>query len=369
MNNTISVVIRTMPNREHFLDKCLFILSGQEYKDIEPIIVAQQLTTQDSIEDIQKIINKWKKYFSNIHFIHHVSESDARARSLNLGSDYANGRYLAFLDDDDKLYPHHYKQLIDALKSSSFAWGYSDVMQANYNNFGQLVERIPTFKRENYSFIQHLKGNFIPIHAFVLDRERVSKSEIGSINEQLDKNEDYDFLIRLASKYQPIYIANFSAEYCFHGKNTNTIFSNLSSIELAKRKNEWLFSAKQIHTLKEKQIGWWVNEIIDDNIQPIIQPVSNNEPNNSSFFVNSTVNNYNGNDAKTKLNQIYRSYTWKVIRFGKKINWFIRKRPKKKDIIPDDGLAATEKFNSIVFSTSWLLFSPLFLIERIIRKL
>lgn len=36
-NDLISIIIRTMPGREKFLDKCLFILSGQIHKNIEPI--------------------------------------------------------------------------------------------------------------------------------------------------------------------------------------------------------------------------------------------------------------------------------------------------------------------------------------------
>lgn len=360
-NQTISVVIRTMPTREAFLDKCLFILSGQTHHNIEPIVVAQQLNVEDSLEKIQAIVEKWRDFFPKIHFLYHTASHDARARSLNLGMNYAHGRYLAFLDDDDKLYPHHYAQLIEGLATSQFAWAYSDVMQANYNADGQLIARLPTFKRDAYSFVQHLKGNFIPIHAFVMDRQRVSP-DVGQINEALDRNEDYDFLIRLAFKHQPLYIADFSAEYCFHGKNTNMLANAQLAIQIATQKDVWANSEKYIHQLKEERFGWWINEIIHSPhaSQNVVQ-AQQNELNHQNENVSA--------HARNKLNVIYQSYTWKMIRFGKKINWAIRRKPKKRDIVPENEQLANQELHKIMFSGAWLLFGPLFLLEKLFRRL
>lgn len=73
-NDFISVIIRTMPGREKFLDKCLFILSGQVYEYIEPIVVVQKLNEKDSLENIESIITFWKKKFiiNNLCLLKHI---------------------------------------------------------------------------------------------------------------------------------------------------------------------------------------------------------------------------------------------------------------------------------------------------------
>ncbi|MBF0803242.1 MULTISPECIES: glycosyltransferase family 2 protein [unclassified Neisseria] len=351
MNQTVSVVIRTMPGREHFLDKCLFILSGQQHHDLEPIIVSQCKTRTDSLEKTRLLIEKWQKYYPNIRFLHHVSEADARSLSLNMGMEAATGRYLAFLDDDDKVYPHHYQQLVQALQKSKFAWAYSGIVRADFNKDGQLISRSYPFYQGEYSFHEHMKNNFIPIHSFVLDRERAGG--LGTVNEQLCKNEDYEFLLRLAFRHEPLRVPGHSAEYCIRSDGSNTILSGgaVTSHEAMQKREAWHEADRQLYRLKVKHFGWWVKEI--DTIA--VNPIFNGSPANSL-------------PASQHLVDIYRSHTWKIIRFGKKINWAMRGRPKKRNIIPPTAGAEAELFK-IIFSPAWLLFSPLYCLEQSVRKL
>lgn len=359
-NQIISIIIRTMPGREHFLDKCLFILSGQEYQKIEPIIVTQCHTQSDSTEKIEAIIQKWKYYFEDIIFLHHISETDARSRSLNMGINAANGRYLAFLDDDDKVYPHHYKQLIEALQKSQFAWAYSDVVRAEYNLSNQLISRTFPWKKCRYSFCEHLQDNFIPIHSFTIDTERAH--DIGLINENFSKLEDYEFLLRLAYKYEPLYISDFSAEYCIRSDGSNTVVTNtMTSHETIQKEREWEISRIELLKFKFEKLGWWVKEIIYNPSFPTPFQQTETFQYNQSSQIN--------DNAKTLLSAIYRSYTWKIIRFGKKINWFFRRRAKKGDVVPYDINQVQTTLLKIVFSPIWLLFGPIYYFEQLMRKL
>ena len=352
MNQTVSIVIRTMPGREHFLDKCLFILSGQQYQDLEPIVVAQCKTDSESVEKIDVLIAKWKKHFPKISFLHHISDTDARAKSLNMGMKYASGRYLAFLDDDDKVYPHHYQQMVQALQKSKFSWVYCEIVRADFNKDGQLVSRSYPFRRGDYSFHDHIRGNFIPIHAFVVDRERAK--DIGFVNETLCKNEDYDFLLRLAFKYEPLHIPNYSAEYCIRSDGTNTVLSHgtLTHTEAVQKRQEWAEADKQLYQLKTEQFGWWIKEI--DTVS--ISNLSSNDVGDHA-------------SAQHYLLKIYHSYTWKIIRLGKKINWFFRGRPKKKNSIPGSESLARVELLKVVFSPAWLILSPLYCVEQFLKKM
>lgn len=359
-NNLISIVIRTMPGREKFLDKCLFILTGQMYKFIEPIVVVQKLKEEDSLENIQSIVSKWKNYFENIQLLNHISAQDARSRSLNMGMRAATGRYLAFLDDDDKVYPEHYSNIIKRLLKSKQAWAYADIILATYNINGQLVSRKTPFKREKYSFLNHLKGNFIPIHSFVIDQSRVEN--IGPVDEAMDKNEDYEFLLRLAFKYEPIYVENFSAEYTMRsdGTNTNIMESGvLSPSELYEARQKWIEAELKVKQRKSTNIGWWVREV--DSIITAQTPTSNIEF--LEQFDPAVIK-----EPKRYLKNIYKSASWKLIRLFRKINWKLRRRPKKKDIIPEANAEAAALLLKIYSSKSWQIICPIYAIESILRQ-
>ncbi|WP_239423546.1 glycosyltransferase family 2 protein [Snodgrassella communis] len=352
-DNLISIIIRTMPGREKFLDKCLFILTGQVYQFIEPIIVVQKLKEGDSLENIQSIVSRWKNYFTNIQLLSHTSAQDARSRSLNMGMEAATGQYLAFLDDDDKVYPEHYSNIIERLQKSKHAWAYADIILATYNIDGQLVSRETPFKRERYSFLNHIKGNFIPIHSFVIDQFKVEN--IGSIDETMDKNEDYEFLLRLAFKYEPLYVEKFGAEYSVRSDGTNTIMSAGSSpIELYEKRQKWIEAELKLNHRKVTNFGWWVREISE-------QTATHNK-------CLEQINYELLKESKRRLKNIYRSVCWKFIRLFRKINWKLRQRPKKKDIIPETNAEAAMLLLEIYSSKSWQIICPIYAIESILRQ-
>lgn len=364
MNQTVSVIIRTMVGREKFLDKCLFILSGQSHTDIEPIVVAQLKQNDENLESLKNIVAKWKKYFPKIQFIYHVAKHDARAHSLNMGKDVASGRYIAFLDDDDKVYPAHYKKLITALQNSQFAWAYSDIVRADFNADNQLISRTFPFERPHYSFAHHLIGNYIPIHAFVIDTERAT--DLEKVNEQLSKLEDYDFLLRLAFKHQPLYLKGATAEYCIRSDGSNTVLSNskLNNIEQAKKQQEWDNAEKEVDKLKLLQFGWWVEEIqalVKDSHTPFASKVQTNNNIESDAMPNLAI-------IQSNLEKIYHSHTWKIIRAGKKINWKLRGKPKKPNKVPNDPRLMQKELAKIMSSPAWLLLSPLYCIEVLVKK-
>ena len=357
MNQTVSIIIRTLPGREHFLDKCLFILSGQLYQDLEPIIVAQYHTDENDVQKINEVIEKWEYFFPKIKFIHYLSQTDTRSHSLNLGIESAAGRYLAFLDDDDKLYPQHYKKLVESLQKTRFAWAYCNITRAEFNKNGQLISRTFPYHRNHYLFTEHLQGNFIPIHAPLIDLERTG---VLHFNETLTKLEDYDFWLRLAHKYQPLYTHENSGEYCIRADGTNTVTSEslLTHEEQVAKQKEWDEANLQLRSLKLKQFGWWVDEFIPMQLPQTPVPTHSADilwGNSSALSINI-------------LGKIYSSYTWKIIRFGKKINWKLRGKPKKRNLPPADPAAAEKELTKLIFSPAWLMLGPLYALERLFRR-
>lgn len=89
----ISIIVPVY-NVEKYIDKCLYSLVNQTYKNIEIIIV-----DDGSPDDCPKICDEWAKKDDRIKVIHKKNGGLSSAR--NVGIDNAQGEYLAFVDSDD----------------------------------------------------------------------------------------------------------------------------------------------------------------------------------------------------------------------------------------------------------------------------
>ena len=81
-------------NVEKYVEKCLYSLKNQTYKNFEVILVCDKST--DKTNDIvDKFVKKDKR------FIKIYEEHTGLARAKNLGVEKSNGDYIVFLDGDD----------------------------------------------------------------------------------------------------------------------------------------------------------------------------------------------------------------------------------------------------------------------------
>ena len=354
MEKRISIVIRTMIGRELYLDRCLFLLSGQTYSFVEPVVVVQKRNESEDTSGIEKVVARWGECFPCIQIHTHTANFDARAKSLNVGKLRATGRYLAFLDDDDKPYPPHYQTLIKALQKTDYSWAYSDIVRALYNEYGQLIERTHPFKREGYSFLDHLRGNFMPIHSFVIDRERAGPLE--DVEETLNRNEDYDFLLRLAFQHEPLYVPYFGAEYCIRSDGSNTVSDGTARAReaLAKRRL-WNAAQDVLDSRKIDHFGWWVREL--DQF-PLIYPrksYGSDEPPRSECY-------------RKLLADYHATRSWKMTRPLRNLVRRVRGQPLEILTIPNSEEMAQVEIHRLLTSTSWELTAPLRIVRKLIRN-
>ena len=139
----ISVVIPTY-KRINELERAIISVINQTYKNLEIIVVDDNANFPDVREKVDSIIKKYPqiKYFKN-------EQNLGGALTRNVGIEKANGKYIAFLDDDDEytqekiekqykcylehknekvglIYCHHYR------KNSK-----GEIFGEYYNNHGQ----------------------------------------------------------------------------------------------------------------------------------------------------------------------------------------------------------------------------------------
>lgn len=97
-NNDKITIIIPVYNVEKYIDKCLNSVINQTYKNLQIIIVNDG--SKDNSEDICK---KYQKKDKRIICLTQKNHGVSNAR--NVGLNYANGKYIIFIDSDDWLEP------------------------------------------------------------------------------------------------------------------------------------------------------------------------------------------------------------------------------------------------------------------------
>ena len=133
----VSIIVPIF-NVELYLVRCIESLLIQTLKDIEIILV-----DDGSPDSCPLICDEYAQKDSRIKVIHKKNEGLGMAR--NSGIEIATGKYIAFLDSDDRVEPNMYEILYNRIISSN-----ADLVFCNYKSDlgnGQYVNKID-FKNE-----------------------------------------------------------------------------------------------------------------------------------------------------------------------------------------------------------------------------
>ena len=110
-NPLVSVLMSTY-NRYDFLKESIDSILNQTYQNFELIVVLEYCDNQDIIEKILKEYND-----ARIKIIKNTSKLGF-SKSLNIGFDAANGKYVARMDDDDISLPERFERQVDFLENN-----------------------------------------------------------------------------------------------------------------------------------------------------------------------------------------------------------------------------------------------------------
>ena len=208
VNHRVSVGVRFHDiSKLNFLQRCLISIDAQS--DISPHIY---LLTQDfSSSDLEMVKDLLEKSLAinestyTLININNPNDLDLRSKLLNVivQSHYADATssYLCFIDYDDVWYSHALKTLLSPLIGTAFVMSYADIHLADIWTDGEIFYLRDLCDRQKISIktkADLLKGNFLPLHSYMFDTSKISKN-LFVYDESLSRNEDYDFLIRLAS--------------------------------------------------------------------------------------------------------------------------------------------------------------------------
>ena len=241
-------IITTCYNREKTIAQAIESVLGQDYPDIEYIVV-DGASTDDSFKVI-------RSYGSRITKV--ISERDGGMyEAINKGIKMATGEIVGLLHSDDFLFhPHIISEIVERFKRTSADIVYGDGLFVDAHETEKVIR---DWRSGNYRRWKVRLG-WLPLHPTVYIK-RSAIERYGLYNENYKIAADSDFLVRY------LYKAHLKVEYL--GKYVVRMRMGGLSTDSQKRKAMWkedveMFRENGFWGVPEKilKMGWKVPQFV-----------------------------------------------------------------------------------------------------------
>lgn len=201
----VSVIVPTH-NRPETLRVALESILAQTYRDFEIVVV------NDHGADVQHVLDALDGEGRISYVRHAVNRGLAAARNSGLG--VARGRYVAYLDDDDRFYPEHLETLVGFLEHGGAPVVYSDALRVLQSKRDD--GRYATVARDlpySNEFDRHrlLVNNQFPVLCVMHERSCVDA--VGGFDESMTSHEDWELWLRMSARFPFRHVASITAEF------------------------------------------------------------------------------------------------------------------------------------------------------------
>ena len=131
MNTPLISVVIPVYNIEKYLERCVYSVREQTYKNLEIILVDDGSTDNSGL-----ICDKLAAEDAGIRVFHKKNGGSSSAR--NLGISKAQGEYIGFVDSDDYIEPDMYELLYAAIQEYD-----ADIAQIGRDEIDEKGNRLP----------------------------------------------------------------------------------------------------------------------------------------------------------------------------------------------------------------------------------
>ncbi|WP_117149611.1 glycosyltransferase family 2 protein [Paraliobacillus zengyii] len=222
----ISIITPTY-NAEKYIDETIMSVVKQSYTNWEMIIVddGSKDKTIDLIKSYQKADNR-----INLTILQH-NQGAGIARNTALKK--ANGKYIAFLDSDDKWLPEKLKKQLNFMQENNIAFSFTEYDRIQNSDSGQkIIKRVHIPTNANYK--QLLKKNVVGCLTVMIDTSLTGEITMNDIRAR----QDYALWLELTRKGFKAYgIQEVLAEYRVRG-------NSISSNKLKMARQNWMVYRK-----------------------------------------------------------------------------------------------------------------------------
>ncbi len=212
--NTLSLVSVIIPcyNQGRFLSKSIQSIREQTYSNIEIIII-----NDGSTDDTENIASS----FPDVKYISQENQGLPNAR--NRGIRESQGKYVAFLDADDWLYPDAIEKnvtLLEANPSIAFVSGshslfYEESGELKEDHHGEIIEK------DFYTVM--LERNYIGNPATVLYTKWILDLFPFDNSEKIKGCEDYDHYLKISRQFP---VLHHNGKISIYRKHTENMSDN-----------------------------------------------------------------------------------------------------------------------------------------------
>jgi glycosyltransferase involved in cell wall biosynthesis len=191
----VSIIIPTF-NRAGIISKAIKSVLNQTYKNWELIII-----DDGSVDNTKEVVKSYSsKYKNKIKYYYKKNGGVCSAR--NFGIQKANGEYISLLDSDDEYKPRRIEIQLKITRRRNALFSLSNCI-VSINNIKKIL------KNETNHFIEKkeiVKGAIRFSASLMLFKKDILKNI--DFDESLPAENDLDFILRLTSKYNILYVNN-----------------------------------------------------------------------------------------------------------------------------------------------------------------
>jgi glycosyltransferase involved in cell wall biosynthesis len=223
----VSVIINCY-NGEKYLREAIDSVIAQTYENWELVFWDNQST--DSTREIVESYNNPKiKYF-------YAPEHTPLGEARNLAVEKSRGEYINFLDADDVWMPEKLQKQVEKIvpgKVETVITGYDIIADdkakklALYAAFEYNKDRNT---KDIFKLDDFLLDGSIVVFSSVLFNKKIYL-EVGGIDPEFEQNEDFDIIVKSATKSDIGYVRGNYTKYRIHGGNNSTVNGVLGYLE------------------------------------------------------------------------------------------------------------------------------------------
>jgi glycosyltransferase involved in cell wall biosynthesis len=201
--NALFSIILTTYNRPDLLKDALASVGSQQLRDFEVILI------NDNGEPVEHLLADYDFPITYIRQGRNQGLSAARNAGLKL----ASGRYIVYLDDDDIYLPNHLAVLAEAFEQHPYSVVYTGVEYVSERlEGGRRIEvgRSQPFRHEVFDRDRLFAQNYIPVNTWAHPSDMMGV--VGEFDTGLAAFEDWDMLLRLATRYPFVHVPVVTSE-------------------------------------------------------------------------------------------------------------------------------------------------------------
>jgi teichuronic acid biosynthesis glycosyltransferase TuaG len=178
MQPVLVSIVMPAYNSEKWLAEAIESVLAQVFRAWELLIVAD--TSRDRTLEVAR---RRADDDPRIRVIH-VQKHGGRANARNVGMDAARGRYLAFLDSDDRWLPDKREEQTEFMNRKDIGFSFTGYRHFRADGYLGPVVRVP----EKIGYEALLKGNVIGNLTVMIDRQKI---KIPPFWERITEHEDF----------------------------------------------------------------------------------------------------------------------------------------------------------------------------------